>query len=184
MEGSIRDGVASGPLTLSGVTNQGALNISGNAQLPATGPVKIYVTGNINIAGNGVTTANNTPPNLLIYGTVDPNNAANKTTSVSVGGNAAFYGAIYAPAADITVDGTAGAAVYGALTGKTATLNSGAVHRDEALENLGATTSVVVTTTNTTSYTLSTKESIEPAQSAPMECHCFPGTATTLTVTL
>ena len=156
----------------SGVTNQGALSISGNttmtlgqgvywfssisiagnAQLVATGPVKIYVTGNISITGNGMTTAGNTPSNMLIYGTVDPNNADNKTEKVDIGGNAAFYGAIYAPGADIKVNGNAGAAIYGAVTGNKVTLDSAALHWDEDLLNLGATTSVVVTTTNTTTY--------------------------------
>ncbi len=42
------------------------------AESQATGPVKIYVAGDVNIARNGITTANNAPPNLLIYGTVDP----------------------------------------------------------------------------------------------------------------
>jgi hypothetical protein len=155
----------------SGVTNQGALSISGtqvmnlpmgvywfssisitgNARLQATGPVKIYVTGNVNIAGNGVSTASNKPPNMLIYGTADPNNPANRTTSVSIGGNGNFYGAVYAPEATITAHGNG--AVFGALTGKTVTLNgNGGLHWDEALQNLGAIPSTVVTTTSTTTY--------------------------------
>lgn len=68
------------------------------------------------------------------------------------GGNGAFYGAIYAPAADIALDGN-NTAVYGALTGKTVTLNNGNIHWDQALLNLGQTTSVVVTSTSTTTYT-------------------------------
>ena len=156
-----------------GVTNQGGLSISGdkvmtlnegiywfssvsitgNAQLQPRGIVKIYVTGPVDIAGNGVATAGSQPPNLLIYGTADPNNPANACTSVSIGGNANFYGAIYAPAAGITVDGNAGANVFGALTGKTVTLHSGALHYDEALQNLGVISSTIVTNTNTSSYT-------------------------------
>ncbi len=154
-----------------GVTNSGALSISGNrvmtlstgvywfssisitgnAQLQVLGPVKIYVTGNVDIAGNGVATANSVPPNLLIYGTADPNNPSNVTTSVSIAGNGNFYGALYAPQAAINASGNG--AVFGALTGRTVTLNgNGGLHYDEALQNLGAITSVVVTTTNTTTY--------------------------------
>ncbi len=87
----------------------------------------------------------------MIYGTADPNNAANETTSVSVHGNGNFYGAIYAPAAAITVDGTHGT-VFGALTGQTVTLNNGLLHRDETLQNLCQTTSTVVTTRSTSTY--------------------------------
>ncbi len=59
---------------------------------------------------------------------------------------------MYARAADISVNGNAGANVFVALTGKTVTMNRSALHRSEALQNLGATTSVVVTTTGTTTY--------------------------------
>lgn len=152
----------------SGVTNQGSLSIAGNTvrtltegtywfssisitgngQLQTTGAVKIYVTGAINIAGNGVATAGNLPTNLLVYGTVDPTNSANKTTSVSISGNGDFYGAIYAPAAAITVTGNGGA--YGALTGASVNFSgNGGLHYDEALGNLGR----FVTTTSTTTYT-------------------------------
>ncbi len=156
-----------------GIVNQGALTVSGNStrtlssgtywfssisvtgngKINVTGPVKIYVTGSIDVGGNGIvnSTAGALPKNVLIYGTVDPNNAANETTSVSVHGNGNFYGAIYAPAAGITVDGTHGT-VFGALTGKTVTMNNGKLHWDEDLLDLGATTSTVVTTTSTTTY--------------------------------
>ncbi len=155
----------------SGVTNQGALSIAGNtimnlpmgvyrfssisitgnAQLRGTGPVKIYVTGNINIAGNGVGTANNAPPNMLIYGTVDPNNSANVTTSVAISGNGNFYGAIYAPQAAISVTGNG--AVFGALTGNTVSFSgNGGLHWDQALQNIGQISSTTVTTTSTTTY--------------------------------
>jgi hypothetical protein len=151
-----------------GVTNQGALsitgnstrtlnegtywfsslNISGNGRLVINGAVKIYVTGSIAVGGNGVATAGNLPPNLLMYGTVDPNNSANKCTSVSVHGNGNFYGSIYAPEADMQTSGNG--AVYGALTGKTVKINGNAgFHYDEALGNIGS----FVTTSSSTAYT-------------------------------
>ncbi len=155
---SIPTGVSNqGPLSISGNTTRtlaegtywfSSLSISGNGRLVTTGAVKIYVTGNISISGNGVGTAGNLPTNLLVYGTVDPTNAANHTTSVAVTGNGNFYGAIYAPQASITVSGNG--AVYGSLTGNSVTFSgNGGLHYDDALGNLGR----YVTTTSTTTYT-------------------------------
>ncbi|MBI4537482.1 MAG: hypothetical protein HY712_05950 [candidate division NC10 bacterium] len=125
-----------------------SISITGNAKLCVSGAVKIYVTGSVDIGGNGVATANNKPPNFLLYGTVDPNNSANKCTSVSFTGNSAFYGAVYAPDADIAVVGNG--AIYGALTGKTVSFTGNAdLHYDEALGNLGR----FVTTATSTTYT-------------------------------
>ncbi len=63
-------------------------------------------------------------------------------------GNGNSYGAIYAPAAAITVSGNGG--VYGALTGITVNFSgNGGLHYDEALGNLGR----FVTTSNSTTYT-------------------------------
>lgn len=155
---SIPTGVVNqGPLSISGSTTRtlsegtywfSSISISGSGTLQITGAVKIYVTGNIDIGGNGFVTASNRPPNLLIYGTVDPNNSANKTTSVSIHGNGNFYGGVYAPDAAISVTGNAG--VYGSLTGSSVSINgNGGLHYDEALANLGQ----FITTTTTTTYT-------------------------------
>jgi hypothetical protein len=146
-----------GPLSISGnrevVLSEGtywfaSINITGNGRLRTTGAVKIYVTGNIDVGGNGIATAGNLPPNLLIYGTVDPGDPSQKSTMVKVHGNGDFHGAVYAPDAALDVYGNG--AVYGALTGNTAKINgNGGFHYDEALGNLGR----VVTTTVTTTYT-------------------------------
>jgi hypothetical protein len=151
-----------------GVANQGALSIAGNrtvtlsegtywfssisvagnGKLATSGRVKIYVTGSVDIGGNGTLTAGNRPPNLVIYGTVDPTNSANKCTSVSIHGNGSFYGAVYAPDANINVVGNGD--TYGALTGNTVTITGNAnFHYDEALGDFGRT----ITTTVTTNYT-------------------------------
>jgi hypothetical protein len=154
-----------GPLTISGnkpvVLNEGtywysSLQVTGNGQLKTNGAVKIYVTGNILINGNGtgnaspVLTKNNLASNLLIYGTVDPNNSSNKCTSVTIQGNGDLYSAVYAPAASIMVSGNG--QVFGSLTGNTVTINgsNGArFHYDESLADMGRT----VTTSSTTTYT-------------------------------
>jgi hypothetical protein len=149
--------VNQGPLSISGNKEHvlpggeywfSSIKITGNGKLIANGAVKIYVTGNIDIGGNGVATAGNLPPNLLIYGTVDPSDSSQKTTEVKIHGNGDFYGAVYAPFAALEVFGNG--AVYGALTGNTAKINgNGGFHYDEALSNLGR----FVTTTVTTTYT-------------------------------
>jgi Tfp pilus assembly protein PilX len=125
-----------------------SVSVTGNAKLCVNGAVKIYVTGSIDVGGNGIATANNKPPNLLLYGTVNPTDATKKCTSVNIHGNGNFYGAVYAPDADISVVGNGG--VYGSLTGKSVSINgNGGLHYDEALGNLGR----FVTTAASTTYT-------------------------------
>jgi hypothetical protein len=146
-----------GPLTIAGkstrVLSEGtywftSISITGNGQLQTTGAVKIYVTGNIDVGGNGIATAGNLPPNLLIYGTVDPTDPSKKTNTVSIHGNGDFYGAVYAPGAAIDVFGNG--AVYGGLTGNTVKINgNGGFHYDESLGNLGR----FVTTTTSSTFT-------------------------------
>ncbi|MFB3816677.1 MAG: hypothetical protein ACE147_03335 [Candidatus Methylomirabilales bacterium] len=163
------------PVIPAGVTNQGALSITGNrdvtlnagtywfssihiagnGRLRTSGQVKIYVTGNVDIGGNGVIAANNAPPNLLIYGTsTNPTNptapGASTCTSVSIHGNGSFVGAIYAPNADISLVGNA--ATYGSLSGNTVTITgNGEFHYDEALGMLDR--QVTTTTTIQTNMT-------------------------------
>jgi hypothetical protein len=101
------------------------LTLSGQATLNITGPVKIYVTGNLFRAG-GVTVNMNSAiaSNLQIYMT---GGTANITS------NNDFYGVIYAPNTDVTVDGASD--LFGAIVGKTLTLTgTGHGHYDEALE--------------------------------------------------
>ena len=146
-----------GPLSISGnrtvTLTEGTywfffISITGNGRLATTGAVKVYVTGNVDIGGNGVATAGNLPPNFLLYGTVDPTDATKKCTNVKIHGNGDFHGAVYAPDASINVYGNG--AAYGALTGASAILNgNGGFHYDESLGNLGR----FVTTTVSTSYT-------------------------------
>lgn len=120
-----------------------SLSITGNAKVITTGKVVIYVTGNVDIGGNGIATAGNIPGNLLIYGT-------STCTDVKVHGNGNFYGAIYAPAATIRVDGSPTAQSFGALTGKSVTLNGNAkFHYDTSLKKVGE----IETTTTITTYT-------------------------------
>jgi hypothetical protein len=151
--------INSGALTLSGNTVRTlgtgtywftSIRITGNGQLQVSGAVKIYVTGSIDIGGNGIATAGNLPPNLFIYGTAAnlSSPTVNVCTSVSIHGNGNFYGAVYAPSANIAVSGNG--AAFGSLTGNTVQINgNGGFHYDEALGNLGR----FVTTSTSTTYT-------------------------------
>ena len=131
-----------GPLTIGGNSTRtlttgkywfSSINIAGNGQLiiPKDAVVTIYVTGNIDVGGNGILNEGKLPPNLVIQGTTD-------TKIVKIHGNGDFYGAVYAPEADIDVYGNG--AAFGAVVGKTAKINgNGGFHYDENLSNLGGT---------------------------------------------
>jgi hypothetical protein len=120
-----------------------AFKISGNATLTMSGKVVLYVNGNIDIIGNAVSTAANKPPNFMVYGTAS-------CTDVKVGGNGAFYGAVYTPAAAVQINGNG--TIFGALTGNTITNNGNPTfHYDEALGAVGE--SVTTNTSTSTTYT-------------------------------
>ena len=106
------------------------LSISANAfiDIASGGSLTIYFTNSLSIGGNGIMNNNQTPSDLLIYGT---QTAAN----ISISGNGDLYGAIYAPEADISVTGNGD--IYGSLAGNTVTISgNGDVHYDEALADI------------------------------------------------
>ena len=101
-----------------------SISVTGNGRLNVTGAATIYVNGNISIAGNGVGTAANLPPNLTI-------NVAG-SRSVSVSGNGDFYGKIYAPQSSISVTGNGN--IFGAVLGNSfSDSGNGMIHYDKAL---------------------------------------------------
>ncbi len=137
---------SSGALAISGNTNLSlaagtyrytSFSISGNGRLTATGPVVIYVSGTISIAGNGVSTSSSKPPNMLIYAT--------GTSSVSLSGNGNLYAGIYAPNSAVSNSGNG--QLYGAVVASTYSQSgNGNVHFDQALSSVGGgsgTTSVL-----------------------------------------
>ena len=100
------------------------VTLSGQATLNITGAVKIYATGNL-YRGGGVTVNVNSgiAKNLQVYMT---GGTANITSYND------FYGVIYGPNTDMTLDGNAD--LFGAVVGKTLTVTgSGHAHYDEAL---------------------------------------------------
>ncbi len=121
-------------LTISGdvtIYVTGDTSISGNnAQITilANSSLTVYSAGSISIAGNGIV-------NNDIYASKDVFYGLSTCTSVSIAGNGSFTGAIYAPDADMTISGNGN--IYGALVGKSITLNGNAnLHYDESLKNI------------------------------------------------
>ena len=101
-----------------------SIDISGGGKLNVTGEATIYVSGDVNISGNGIGTASNLPPNLIIN--------VEGAHNVSVSGDGDFYGKIYAPESSISVSGNGD--LYGALIGDTfSDSGNGNIHYDKAL---------------------------------------------------
>jgi len=110
--------------------------------------VKLYVQGNIDIAGDGIVNQSNSAANLWIYG-ISPTDGSNPILQIS--GNGSFIGVVDAPDYNTTYDGSGsnggnntysfiGAVIANKLTIK----GNGSLHYDEALNsllpNLGPTT--------------------------------------------
>lgn len=112
-----------------GVYRYSSLSITGQGQLKALGPVEIYVDGPVQIAGNGIATQSNLPPNMIIYVTT--------SDEVKLAGNGNFYGAIYAPQSHVKNVGNG--ELFGAVVSNTYQQSgNGSVHYDEALSDAGA----------------------------------------------
>jgi len=105
-----------------------SIQIAGQATLTSLGPVTLYVDGSVQIAGQGVATQNNLPPNFVVYVTGN--------SDVHLAGQADFYGAIYAPNSHVQNNGQA--EVYGAIVSNTYHQpGQSDVHFDEALKDVG-----------------------------------------------
>ncbi|SDS66406.1 hypothetical protein [Opitutus sp. GAS368] len=114
-----------------------ALDITGNASLivPAGSSLTVYVEGDCKIAGNGLANANQRPGTCQIWGT--STSAAGQ--SIEVAGNGALKTVIYAPNADVKVNGNGD--IMGALVANTVTFTGNAsFHYDESLANSGGNT--------------------------------------------
>lgn len=115
-----------------------SINLSGQSTVTTIGRVYLYVTGNMNIGGNGILNngdvvgGNALASNFILYGTPT-------CTSVSISGNGALTAAVYAPQADIVLNGGGtNGSVYGSLAGRTVSFNGNGtvLHYDEALQNV------------------------------------------------
>jgi hypothetical protein len=94
--------------------------------------VTMYVGGNMNTGGNGLVNNNNNAASLSIYG-INPPDGISQT--FSLGGSATFYGTVYAPGADLVLNGGGnGGQFVGSLAGNTASLKGNVqIRYDESL---------------------------------------------------
>jgi hypothetical protein len=128
------DGLA-GVTTLS-ITGTGGINVAPGAKLT------LYTVGNVNIAGNGIvnsgstgTTAGN-PANFQLYG---QSTATATKQQISIAGNAALSGALYAPNASVTIagGGSADRDILGSIVANDITFSGNIqFHQDESLAKL------------------------------------------------
>jgi hypothetical protein len=121
-------GNAANVLTLNaGVYVMSSLRTTGNASIVVgTGPVTIYVTGDVDVQGNGIINSSALPPNLRMIET-------SSTATVSIAGNGNFYGAIQAPANQVNIGGMG--EFFGAVVADDFRFNgsNSIVHYDDAV---------------------------------------------------
>ncbi|MCK6553048.1 hypothetical protein L6Q96_00450 [Candidatus Binatia bacterium] len=107
-----------------------SISITGNAQLiinAAAGPVNLYVTGSISVAGNGIANGSQLPSNLMIY--------QSGSKGIGFSGNADFYGTVYAPESPLMVSGNGN--MFGAFVASTLqNSGNGGIHFDQALKSI------------------------------------------------
>ncbi|MDP3790517.1 MAG: hypothetical protein Q8R38_00520 [Candidatus Omnitrophota bacterium] len=113
-------------LTLAGGTYYfTSMSVSGNAQISVSGSSIIYVDGgNVSVSGNGIVNSG-TPLNLALYSTGN---------NVTLSGNSAYIGTVYAPDATVRVSGNDN--FYGAIVcGSSVDTGNASIHFDLALIN-------------------------------------------------
>ncbi|HWE98154.1 MAG TPA: pilus assembly protein TadG-related protein [Tepidisphaeraceae bacterium] len=99
--------------------------MSGTSTLTITGPVTIYVTGQVNLSGS-VNTPSNLPSSLKLE--------VASTQDVVLSGSTKFFMDVYAPQSAVTVSGTGG--LFGSVVGSTLSLSAGsAIHYDTSLNS-------------------------------------------------
>jgi hypothetical protein len=148
MVGDLRKGVLVRSNVQAVLLVTGTINFTGNddaIKIETGGSLHLYMKGtSASISGNGVVNEGARATNFFYWGL--PEN-----TSLTVKGNGAFSGVIYAPSADFTMNG--GGAdhedIVGASVTKTARVNGNfQFHYDESLGNLGYYRGYVVTAWN------------------------------------
>lgn len=131
-------------LYLDGLAGVTTLSISGNGGITVAPGARltIYTVGNVNIAGNGIvnsgttgTTAGN-PANFQLYG---QSTATATKQQISLAGNAALSGALYAPNASVSIagGGSDDRDILGSIVANDITLSGNIrFHQDESLAKL------------------------------------------------
>nr|MDQ3623636.1 hypothetical protein [Verrucomicrobiota bacterium] len=136
-------GAADGSATYAQIVVTSDISISGQGAITLDPGVnlRIFVGGNADITGNGVTNPNS-PLNFQLYGIDRPKNADGSPQSpgsIKIAGNGGFRGAVYAPNYDIEMKGGGNAdTIFGSFVGWNIRMTGGqAVHYDEALADGG-----------------------------------------------
>lgn len=113
----------------------GNVHVRGNAfiQVASTGKAEFYIDNDFDIGGNGIVNATTTPANLLIYGT------SPFEQNISLHGNATLQAAVYAPNANISMEGGGGSGTMaGAIVGNRVNITGNyRFHYDEDLAEFG-----------------------------------------------
>ncbi|MEY2530498.1 MAG: hypothetical protein QOI96_583 [Verrucomicrobiota bacterium] len=135
-------------LTLAGNPNGSPtyieIHVTGNVSVTGTSQivvqpgvsVAIYFDGNVDVSGNGIINSNNQPSDLQLYG-VQPSDSSSRHVNLS--GNAQISAAVYAPNADVSINGGGSSGhVFGSVVGKTVTMTGVTnLHYDEASGSSG-----------------------------------------------
>jgi hypothetical protein len=130
------------------ITGKGGITIAKNATLA------MYAPGNVSIAGNGITNGTYDPSSALsstntpnqpsafqFYGTETAAQAtANGDQTISISGNGVLSGVVYAPNANISMNGGGNSGqVLGAMVGNSVSVTgNSAFHYDTSLASLGS----------------------------------------------
>ncbi len=107
-----------------------AMDVTGNAAIivPAGSTLTVYVEGDVLVAGKGIANQNVRPVTCQIFGT----NNSPGGQSLQVAGNGALRSAIYAPNANVKINGNGD--VMGSVVARNITLTGNAAfHYDESL---------------------------------------------------
>jgi len=103
-----------------------SLTVSNSATFNCLGVVRVFCSGPVNITGGYIGTYQNRPKNFQILMT--------NSSAVNLGGQANFYGQIYAPQSTVTQSGTAD--IYGSVIANNLVFSGtwqGGMHFDESL---------------------------------------------------
>jgi hypothetical protein len=107
------------------------MQINGGGVLTSSGPVTVYVTGELYVAGNTTVGVPSAPDNFLMLLT----SSRPATLNSGLTGSSAFYGGLYGPNATIEIGGTA--TIFGSVVAQHIEVPGNAViHYDEAMGEL------------------------------------------------
>lgn len=118
------------------------LTVQGSGVLTASGPVTVYVTGQLIARGSSRVGVVSSPKQMVVLMTSTAEATLEQGTLT---GSTDFYGALYAPNSTITITGSAD--IYGSIIAKAVNLTGSAeIHYDEALNQVPQAANTFTTT--------------------------------------